>query len=486
MGAVASRVIDIVPKAVKDAVISVFGTSDKTFLAVMMTLIMWSTAALVLRNQQHRARNATIAVLVLGGLGAVSVGASASGQAAVFISALAAAVGFIILGSIEHPALASETVDPSAQRAEPMIRSRWDAPVDRRAFVTRVGTISAASGAFALGSRVSSSSNDAEQLRRASRRFPNVRGGPDAAPQIPPEASVGGGVEPFITPAKSFYRIDTVPFSSPRVDLSTWRLKISGAVKKPLSLSYEDLLDRHVVERVVTLCCVSNEVGGDLIGTAKWLGVPLAELLEEAQPTGGAEQVAMTSVDGWTCGFPYELAIDGRDAMVAIGMNGAPLPIDHGFPARVVVPGLYGYVSATKWVSEISLTGWDDFDGYWIPRGWAKEAPIKTQSRIDVPRSGESVLAGPTVIAGIAWAQHRGIERVEVRIDNGEWMPATLGSDVTDDAWRQWKFDWQATPGDHLITVRATDKTGSTQTEASAPPDPDGATGWHTRAVTVS
>jgi hypothetical protein len=231
---------------------------------------------------------------------------------------------------------------------------------------------------------------------------------------------------------------------------------------------------------------VSNEVGGDLIGNAVWQGVLLADLLDEVGVHNDATQVFGTSVDGWTCGFPIELALDGRDAMIAIGMNGESLPLKHGFPARMIVPGLYGYVSATKWLSRIELTTWDEAVGYWVPRGWARDAPIKTQSRIDVPRRGQSIPAGRTAIAGIAWAQHRGVSKVEVRIDDGTWHEARLGADVSVDAWRQWIYEWDSTPGTYVIQVRATDNNGDTQIEELSRPDPDGATGWHSRRVTVT
>jgi DMSO/TMAO reductase YedYZ molybdopterin-dependent catalytic subunit len=260
---------------------------------------------------------------------------------------------------------------------------------------------------------------------------------------------------------------------------------IGGLVNKPISLSYDDLLDRPQIERIITMCCVSNEVGGEYISNASFQGVKLADLLNEAGVQTTAQQVFSTSLDGWTSGFPVEIALDGRDAMIALGMNGEPLPLEHGFPARLVVPGLYGYVSATKWLSKIELNRWDDAEGFWVPRGWSRDGPIKTQSRIDVPRDGDKVAAGATKIAGIAWAQHRGIEKVEVRVDDGQWQEARLGNDVTVDAWRQWVLDWNASPGKHVIQVRATDKDGKTQTDKVAPPDPDGATGYHTRTVIV-
>ena len=289
----------------------------------------------------------------------------------------------------------------------------------------------------------------------------------------------------FITPNDDFYRIDTA-LSFPNVNLEKWKLRIHGLVDQEITLSYADIAAMPQVEKVITICCVSNEIGGPYIGNAVWQGVYLKDLLLQAGVKPEAEQLFSRSLDGWTCGFPIELALDGRDALLAIGMNGEPLPLEHGFPARLIVPGIYGYVSATKWLSEIEVNKWSDEYGYWIPRGWARDAPIKTQSRIDVPRSGATVAAGQTRVAGVAWAQHTGIEKVEVRVDSEEWNEAILSDDISDDTWRLWTFDWQATAGKHTIQVRATDKSGYTQTETVTSVAPDGATGWHTRKVTVA
>jgi DMSO/TMAO reductase YedYZ molybdopterin-dependent catalytic subunit len=226
-------------------------------------------------------------------------------------------------------------------------------------------------------------------------------------------------------------------------------------------------------------------VGGDLVGNARWQGVLLEDLLEQAGVDPAAEQVYSTSIDGFTCGFPVGVALDGRDAMIAIGMNGEALPLEHGFPARLVIPGLYGYVSATKWLRKIELNRWSDAEGYWVPLGWSRDGPVKTQSRVDVPRASDTLDPGPTKIAGVAWAQHRGVAKVEVRVDDGEWREATLATDVTDDTWRQWSIDWDAPSGRHKLQVRATDKTGATQVEEVMSPPPDGATGYHTRRITV-
>jgi DMSO/TMAO reductase YedYZ molybdopterin-dependent catalytic subunit len=293
------------------------------------------------------------------------------------------------------------------------------------------------------------------------------------------ELAATPGLTPLVTPNNEFYLIDTA-LVKPRVDPGTWSMRIHGMVDRELTLTYQDLLDRADIVAPVTLSCVSNEVGGDLVGNAVWQGVPLAELLEEAGVRPGATQVASRSVDGWSCGFPTEAVWDGRTALVAIAMNGEPLPVDHGFPARLVVSGLYGYVSATKWLSEIELTTMEDFSGYWIPRGWSKLGPVKTQSRIDTPRRGGRVTAGsPVAVAGVAWAPDTGISNVEVQIDDGDWQTAELGESLGSDAWRQWLVSWTPTAGSHRLRVRATDESGYTQTSEEAAPAPDGATGWH-------
>ena len=303
------------------------------------------------------------------------------------------------------------------------------------------------------------------------------------APTLPAGVQVKGAV-PYVSSNSAFYRIDTSLYP-PQVDPATWQLKIHGMVKNPITISWADLLQLPMIERYVTLACVSNEVGGDLIGNALWLGTPIKDLLDEAQPLPDADQVVQRSSDGWTCGTPTAVLRDGRDALLAVGMNGEPLPVLHGFPVRMVVPGLYGYVSACKWITEIELTRFADFDAYWVPRGWAATAPIKTQSRIDTPRDGATRPAGTVVVAGVAWAQHTGIAKVEVQVDGGPWQPATLAGTVSSDTWRQWTFRWAATPGRHTIRVRATDLSGYTQTSTPAPPAPDGATGWHGIDVSI-
>ena len=291
------------------------------------------------------------------------------------------------------------------------------------------------------------------------------------------------GLSTLITPNYEFYRIDTA-LILPRINTDDWRLRISGMVDRPLELTFAELLAMPAQEEPITLACVSNEVGGNLIGNAVWLGISLADLLERAGVQASATQIVARSVDGFTVGIPTELALDGRASMVAVGMNGDPLPLDHGFPARMIIPGLYGYVSATKWLTEIELTTQEEFNAYWIRRGWAKEGPIKTQSRVDVPRSGKTVDAGRVAVAGVAWGGLRSVRAVQIRVtpkgeSEGQWLDASLGEALSQSTWRQWVVEWDARPGDYRIEVRGTDGTGETQTEVRRPPDPDGATGYH-------
>jgi DMSO/TMAO reductase YedYZ molybdopterin-dependent catalytic subunit len=286
-------------------------------------------------------------------------------------------------------------------------------------------------------------------------------------------------------PNADFYRIDTAAVV-PRVSTEGWRLRIHGMVEREVTLDWAGLIAGQLVERDVTLVCVSNEVGDQLIGNARWLGLPIGPLLKQAGPAADADMVLSTSADGWTASTPLDVLTDGRDALLAIGMNGDPLPIEHGFPVRMVVPGLYGYVSATKWVVDLEVTRFDRAQGYWTPRGWSARGPVKTQSRIDVPRPGARVQAGRVAVAGVAWAQHRGVKGVEVRVDDGAWQAAELGTEDTIDTWRQWVFRWDAPAGHHKIFVRAIDGTGAVQTGDEAPPAPDGATGWHEIEVDVT
>ncbi|MFI7626751.1 molybdopterin-dependent oxidoreductase [Microbispora rosea] len=354
---------------------------------------------------------------------------------------------------------------------------------DRRRLLTGAAAGVAVAGVAGFGGWLLKGSKDAELARRGvARMLP--RAARPAAP-IPAGADLRiPGLSPFVTPNAEFYRVDTA-LVVPSVDPARWTLKIHGLVDRPVELTFADLLKRPLMEADVTLTCVSNEVGGPYIGNARWLGARLADVLREAGIRREADMLLSVSQDGWTCGTPVDVVMDGRDALLAVAMNGEVLPEAHGFPVRQVVPGLYGYVSATKWVTEIRATRFDRDEGYWTPRGWAPRGPIKTQSRIDLPHDGDEVTAGRTTAAGVAWAQHRGVDAVEVRVDGGAWRQARLADTPGLDTWRQWSLDLDLTPGRHTISVRATDATGYTQTSDEAPPAPDGATGFHTIAVTA-
>lgn len=469
--AVGSEVIDRAPRWVKQWAIDTFGTDDKLALRVGIVTLLALGAIGIGALATARRIAGPIGFAVFGLVGALAAvhrpGESAGAAVPSIVGALA---GGLVLDLLVRP--------------KPIeIPGRSQAPLgwDRRRFFAATGGV--AVGAVAAGA-IAKVIDDGRirELRAASREpLPDLPAG--SALDLPASVEVADD-EPFITPNGDFYRIDTA-LSFPRIDPQKWKVTIGGMVDRPLSFTYDELLALPQVERVITLCCVSNEVGGDLIGNAIWRGVLLADLLEQAGVQAGAEQVFSTSADGWTSGFPVELALDGRDAMIAVGMNGETLPLEHGYPARLVVPGLYGYVSATKWLSKIELTTWDE-EGYWVPRGWSREGPVKTQSRIGWPRGSTKLTAGPQRITGVAWAQHRGIAKVEVRIDEGPWMEARLGTDVSDDTWRQWVVDWDAVAGEHIITVRATDKTGETQTEERTTVAPNGASGWHRRGVRVA
>ena len=312
----------------------------------------------------------------------------------------------------------------------------------------------------------------------------------ETLPPPPADASIDlPGMPKLITPASSFYLIDTA-LTSPRIDANTWKLSVKGAVDNPVEFSYKDLLGMPTREADITLSCVSNTVGGGLVSNGRWTGVLLSDVLAEAgmsrdKITSASRQLVGRSVDGFTTGFKTDIALDGRNALVAFGLNGSELPVQHGYPVRLVIPGLYGYVSATKWLTEIELTNWN-FDAYWIQRTWSKEGPVKTQSRIDTISAGDNLSAGQNPIGGIAWAPHRGIEKVEVSTDGGEtWNTARLAKQLAEDTWRQYVYDWEARPGDYTIQVRATDGNGETQTASQAPPHPSGATGYHTIDVSV-
>nr|WP_031057674.1 molybdopterin-dependent oxidoreductase [Streptomyces ochraceiscleroticus] len=484
--AVGGAAIDLTPAPVKEWAIRSFGTADKLVLQLgILAVLVLLALALGVLALRHR-RLGAAGVLLFGVVGAVAAVSRPDGGTVDALPSLVGAVaGSGLLYWFAGRLRARTASEPEATAGEtPVAGKGWD----RRGFLLAAGAAAAAStGVGALGRTLSSSGRDA----LASRNRVVLPPPASPAPPVPRGARLRvPGLGPFRTPSKDFYRVDTA-ILVPKVDATTWRLRIHGkGVTAPLTLTFDDLLQRDLIERDITLACVSNEVGGPYVGNARWIGVPLAELLRECgvrPPSRGgpADQLVARSVDGMTIGSPVEDVMDGRDALLALGMNGRPLPFEHGFPVRMVVPGLYGYVSACKWIEDIELTTFDAYDAYWVERAWAREAPVKTQSRIDTPRPGARPGAGTVMIAGIAWAQHRGIDRVDVRIDDGPWRRAGLAAEDSRDTWRQWSFPWRATPGTHTLTVRATDRTGKTQSAHRAPPVPDGATGHHSVVVTV-
>jgi DMSO/TMAO reductase YedYZ molybdopterin-dependent catalytic subunit len=476
--AVGGVVVNNVPAPVKDAGIAVFGTHDKTALITGTAILLAVYAALlgVLALRSRLAAPIGIGLFAVIGVTAALTRNDAGVTAALptLVGAVAAffALRLLLQASVDAepappPAVAQPAVSPSAYREG-----------GRRRFLTGVGAAAGVAAVGGFGGRLLTSRRTVSAAREAV-----VLPSAPPAGLVPAAAQVEGAVD-YVTANKDFYRIDTALYP-PQVDPSTWELRIHGMVRNPITITWEQLLQRPMVQRHITLACVSNEVGGDLIGNALWLGTPIKDLLDEADPLPEADQVVQRSSDGWNCGTPTAVLRDGRDALLAVGMNGEPLPVLHGFPVRMVVPGLYGYVSACKWITEIELTRFADFDAYWVPRGWSALGPIKTESRIDTPRDGAKRKAGPVTVGGVAWAQHRGITKVEVQVDNGPWAPATLAPVASVDTWVQWSYAWPATAGEHTLRVRATDKEGQTQTSSPAPPAPDGATGWHSVQVTV-
>ena len=472
--AVGTSFIDRAPGWLKEWAIQTFGTSDKAVLRGGIVTILALASLALGASSTTRLRPFVIGSVVFAALGVASINEHPTSQTGAWVAPIIGAglgvVAFALIVEKWHVRWLDHRT-PHESRA-PL---GWD----RRRFFRTTGAVGAtAVVAGALGRRLEQNRRDDYEAARPT-SLPVVDD-----PSTPAIDESFHPTEPFVTPVGDFYRIDTA-LSIPYTNVDKWSLSIGGLVDRPLELTYADLVARSQTERMITISCVSNEVGGRYVGNAVWQGVLLADLLDEVGVQDGAEQVFSRSIDGWTCGFPLEVARDGRDALVAIGMNGEPLPAEHGFPARLIVPGLYGYVSATKWLSSITLSTWADDVGYWIPLGWSRLGPIKLQSRIDVPRKGERWTPGTHRLAGVAWCPHTGVERVEVRIDDGEWQTATLSTDVSDDTWRQWILDWDATLGDHTITVRATDRLGNVQTSEQRAPAPDGATGWHSRKITI-
>ena len=461
--ALAGAFIDRTPPWLKDFAVSTFGTHDKTalLLGMVVVLVLVSAAAGVLAR---RHLTAGLVLLVVGGVlaaGAV-VSRPGSGGADVVPTFVGVLAGILVLRRLA-----------TARAQDPWGTSG----LSRRRVLLGAGGLLG----VLLGSRLDSGVGSAS----ASRAATPVPKAADPAPAVTGAQLDVPGISPYVVANGDFYRIDTA-FVVPHLDASSWSLKVTGEVEQEVSIDWATLAQKPMVDRYITLTCVSNEVGGDLIGNARWTGWPVRELLAQARPKDGADMVLSTSSDGWTAGTPLTALTDERDALLAVAMNGQPLPFEHGFPVRLVVPGLYGYVSATKWVTELKVTRFSQDEGYWTPRGWSAKGPIKTASRIDVPQDGTRVSAGTVAVAGVAWAQHRGISKVEVQVDGGDWQAARLATEPTIDAWRQWVYEWPATSGQHTLTVRAYDASGQPQPATPAPPDPDGAQGYHSIQVSVA
>jgi DMSO/TMAO reductase YedYZ molybdopterin-dependent catalytic subunit len=512
LSAVAAGVIRLSPAALVEFGAQNFGSNDKTALQTG-TVILLAFAAVVIGRLAVRRPGAGLAGIALFGLvGIVAAMAQHdAGALDLLPSLLGAVAGAVTLHALLRVAglttpagtpvtdpgrpsrLAAEGADglaglgldaeradtprPAPSRVEP----RWPGGLERRRVLgwaagTGIAAVVVGAGGWAL-----------QRVRFAAERSRSAVRLPAAASKAAPDAGAQldvTGLPPWITPAGDFYRVDTA-LTVPQVAADTWKLRIHGMVDHPVTITYEQLLKRSLIERDITLTCVSNEVGGPYIGNARWLGARLADLLREAGLHPNASQLVSRSSDGMTIGTPASVVMDGRDAMLAVGMNGEPLPVEHGFPVRMVVPGLYGYVSACKWIVDIEATTFARYDAYWVDRGWAQQAPIKTESRIDTPRDGATKSPGTVQVAGVAWAQHRGIRKVEVQVDGGDWHQARLAAAPTTDTWRQWVWSWPAGKGHHTLKVRATDTAGTTQTSDEAPPLPDGATGYHTVSVTI-
>jgi DMSO/TMAO reductase YedYZ molybdopterin-dependent catalytic subunit len=514
--AVGGAAIDNAPPAVKNFAISAFGSNDKRVLVAGILVVLALFAALigVAAIRRLALGLAGLAVFTVIGLLAALTRPDSSAIDALPVL-LGAAAGAYTMSRLVKAASATELAlsspppataglppgapgVPQAAGRPPGATAPTDeagdgpdtgaswvpaSPPGRRAFLITGSVAVGVAGVGALiGQRLAGPSSAVVHARTTLRIPPPAH----PAPPLPPGSDLHiKGLSSFITPNGSFYRVDTA-IILPEVDPASWQLRIHGMVDREITVTFADLLRMPLTEDYITLCCVSNPVAGPYIGNARWLGASLAGLLRSAGIQSGADQLLCTSADGFTSGTPVQVVMDGRDALLAVAMNGAPLPVAHGFPARLVVPGLYGYVSACKWVTDINVTKFADAQAYWVPRGWSQQAPIKTESRIDVPNGSGPVTAGRTQVAGVAWAQHKGIDAVEVRVDRGPWHRARLAAVPGIDTWRQWVWDWDATPGSHLIEVRATDATGYTQTAVQAPPEPNGASGYPMVTVSVA
>jgi DMSO/TMAO reductase YedYZ molybdopterin-dependent catalytic subunit len=500
--AVGELQIDFTPPWLKNFAIATFGPDDKLALISGILVILAAFAALigVAATRRMACGMAGLAVFAVVGLTAAATRPDAN-VASLLPTLAATAAGVAVLlalipltGPPPLPAPRPASYDPvtgpdaTGERPGPATGEHIEPGTEpgrveprRRSFLAASAATAGVAAAGGLAGRVLAERSSVTKAQRAV-RIPR----PAVTTQaLPPGTDLDiPGLAPFVTPNASFYRVDTA-LVLPQVDPSKWQLRIHGMVEREITVTFEELLKRPLIEDYITLCCVSDPVGGPYIGNAKWLGASLRDLLREAGIRAGADQLMCTSVDGFTSGTPTQIVMDGRDALLAVAMNGQPLPVAHGFPARMVTPGLYGYVSATKWVTDINVTTFAGNYAYWAQRGWSQQAPIKTECRIDVPTGLADMNPGKTTVAGVAWAQHKGIEAVEVRVDYGPWHEARLAAVPGIDTWRQWSWDWNAPSGGHVLQARATDKTGYTQTATLAPPEPNGASGYPQVSVPI-
>jgi DMSO/TMAO reductase YedYZ molybdopterin-dependent catalytic subunit len=489
--AVADMVVRITPGWLAHYLIQQVGRMDKPLLLTGIFVAL----ALVFAWAGRLARRAWWApVIVYGVLTVVGVVAVSEQRGSGTVDIVPVAVGFVTwlvaLSLLTEPLrgaeLRSTSSAPTPTGASSAAVDRLEpAPVrrdhTRRTFVIRAGIFAVGAAVLGAAGRVVGRGRRHVEESRRLLRLTQV-----TEPHVPAAARIGvPGITPWETSADRFYRIDT-ELVVPAIEPKDWSLRIHGKVDRELTLTYADLVQRRFTEAWVTLCCVSNEVGGNLISNGWFSGVRVADLLAEAGVDPNADAVLQTSDDGWTCGTPLSALTDGRNAMLAVAMNGSPLPLEHGFPVRTVVPGLYGYVSACKWVVDMEVTSFSKISAYWTDRGWSEKGPVKLSSRIDVPRSGSEVPAGEVTFGGVAWAQHTGIQGVEFSVDGGDWEAAEIAAPPTDDTWVQWKGSAQVDEGDHMVRVRAIDKAGQVQTGVERDVLPDGATGWHSSDFSAS
>ncbi len=463
--AVGSALIDAAPTPAKEFAVRTFGTADKPILVSGVAVVLVIFGAVVGLIAWRRPRSAAVAIGLLGVAGAGAALTRGPWTDAI-PSVVAGVVGVLAL----HLLRTRPVPDPTDGTALDTANRR-----SRRGLLLALGATTALAAVTGAGGFVVGRVRDAAS---AARRALGLPAPASAATGLPDGVQVPG-VSTFTTPAADFYRVD-ISLVTPHIDASTWTLTLDGMVDRPLTLTYDDLLAMPLIERDITLTCVSNEVGGPYVSTGRWLGVPFSELIRQVGVKPGVDQVFSYSLDSsYTCSTPFQAVSDGRDAMVVVGLNGEPLADERGYPARMLVPGLFGFVSATKWLQRIEFTTYAARTAYWTARDWATDAPVLTQSRIDVPQSLKTLTREKPVIAGVAWAQHRGIAKVEVRIDEGEWKDARLAADGGIDLWRQWSYVYDGPAGLHSAQVRATDLDGNTQPEERTKVFPSGARGWH-------